>query len=158
MKAFVIKIQKFGVWWAFDQAVFPVYALYTIRHFTNFVELICNSQPFFRSRDCYILTSHWQDTWNRLSFSDSQKCKDKWHKLRSNYMRERRKSKEKNIRKWGYGEREMAILWCREILLEYYLQRRTMEMFQRQQLQLKFHSLIQMKLKSATLNNWKEKI
>jgi hypothetical protein len=33
-----------------------------------------------------------------------------------------------------------------------------MEMFQRQQLQLKFHSLIQMKLKSAILNNWKEKI
>ena len=29
-------------------------------------------------------------------------------------MRERRKSKEKNIRKWGYGEREMAILWCHE--------------------------------------------
>jgi len=25
-------------------------------------------------------------------------------------MRERRKSKERNIRKWGYGEREMAIL------------------------------------------------
>jgi len=32
-----------------------------------------------------------------------------------------------------------------------------MEMFQRQQLQLKFHSLIQTKLKSAILNNWKEK-
>ena len=29
-------------------------------------------------------------------------------------MRERRKSKEKNIRKWGYGEREMVILWCHE--------------------------------------------
>jgi len=28
-------------------------------------------------------------------------------------MRERRKSKE-NIRKWGYGEREMVILWCHE--------------------------------------------
>jgi len=42
--------------------------------------------------------------------------------------------------------------------LEYYLQRRTMEMFQRQQLQLKFHSLIQAKLKSAILNNWKEKM
>ena len=42
--------------------------------------------------------------------------------------------------------------------LEYYLQHRTMEMFQRQQLQMKFHSLIQMKLKSASLNNWKEKI
>ena len=36
----------------------------------------------------------WQDTWNRFSFSDSQKCTDKWHNL-SNYMRERRKSKEK---------------------------------------------------------------
>ena len=42
--------------------------------------------------------------------------------------------------------------------LECYLQRRIMEIFQRQQLQLKFHSPIQMKLKSATLNNWKEKI
>jgi len=31
--------------------------------------------------------------------------------------------------------------------LEYYLQRRTMDMFQRQQLQLKFHSMIRMKLK-----------
>jgi len=28
-------------------------------------------------------------------FSDSQKRKEKWHNLRSNYMRERRKSKEK---------------------------------------------------------------
>jgi len=26
VKAFVIKIQKSGVWWAFDEAVFPVYA------------------------------------------------------------------------------------------------------------------------------------
>jgi len=43
-------------------------------------------------------------------------------------------------------------------ILEYYLQRKTMEMFQRQQLQVKFNSPIQMKLKSATLNNWKEKI
>jgi hypothetical protein len=42
--------------------------------------------------------------------------------------------------------------------LEYYFQRRNMEIFQRQQLQLKFNSLIQMKLKSAILNNWKEKI
>ena len=38
---------------------------------------------------------HWQDTWNRLPSSDSQKCKDEWHNLRSNYMRERKKSKEK---------------------------------------------------------------
>jgi len=37
--------------------------------------------------------------------------------------------------------------------LEYCLQRVTMEMFQRQQLQLKFHSLIHMKLKWAILNN-----
>jgi hypothetical protein len=36
---------------------------------------------------------------------------------------------------------------------EYYLQHRTVEMFQRQQLQLKFHSLIHMKLKWAILNN-----
>ena len=54
---------------------------------------------------------HWQNTWNRLSFSDSQKCKGKWRNLTSNCMRERRKSKEKSIRKWGYGEREMVILW-----------------------------------------------
>jgi len=72
-------------------------------------------------------------------------------------MRERRKSKEKisgsgaTVRgKWPYYDVMN--------FLEYYLQRRTMEMFQRQQLQLKLHSLIQMKLKSATLNNWKEKI
>jgi hypothetical protein len=39
VKAFVIKIQKSGVWWAFDEAVFPVYASYAIRHFTEFVEL-----------------------------------------------------------------------------------------------------------------------
>jgi hypothetical protein len=41
--------------------------------------------------------------------------------------------------------------------LEYYLQRRTKEIFQRHQLQLKLHSLIQMKLKWTILNNWKEK-
>jgi hypothetical protein len=41
------------------------------------------------------MISQWQDTWNRFSFSDSQKCKDKWHKLRSNYVWERRKSKKK---------------------------------------------------------------
>ena len=29
-------------------------------------------------------------------------------------MRERRKPKEKNIRKWGYSEREMVILGCHE--------------------------------------------
>jgi hypothetical protein len=38
-------------------------------------------------------------------------------------------------------------------ILEYYLQHKTMEMFQRQQLQLKFHSMIHMKLKWAILNN-----
>jgi len=53
VKAFVIKIQRFGVWWTFEEAVSPVSASYAIRHFTNFVELICNSQPFFRSRNCY---------------------------------------------------------------------------------------------------------
>jgi len=71
-------------------------------------------------------------------------------------MRERRKSKEKisgsgaTVKgKWPYYVTNF---------LEYYLQRRNMEMFQRQQLQLKFHSLIQMKLKWATVNSWKEKI
>jgi len=54
VKAFVIKIQRSGVWWAIDAAVFPVYASYAIRHFTNVIELICNSQPFFRRRDCHI--------------------------------------------------------------------------------------------------------
>jgi len=38
-------------------------------------------------------------------------------------------------------------------ILQYYFQRRIMEMFQREQLQVKFHSLIQMKLKWAILNN-----
>jgi len=37
--------------------------------------------------------------------------------------------------------------------LEYYLQRRNIEMLQRQQLELKSHSLIQVKLKWAILNN-----
>jgi hypothetical protein len=67
-------------------------------------------------------------------------------------MRERRKSKEKISGsgatvngKWPYYDAMN--------FLEYYLQRRTMEMFQRQELQLKFHSLIQMKLKWASLNN-----
>ena len=42
---------------------------------------------------------------------------------------------------------------------EYYLQRRTTTgNVQRQRLQLKIHSPIQMKLKWAILNNWKEKI
>jgi hypothetical protein len=72
-------------------------------------------------------------------------------------MRERRKSKEKisgsaaTVKgKWPFYDVTN--------FLEYYLQCRTMEMFQREQLQLKFHSLIQMKLKWAILNNWKEKI
>jgi hypothetical protein len=38
-----------------------------------------------------------------LFFSDSQKCTKKWHNLRSNYMREKSKCKEKNIRKWSYA-------------------------------------------------------
>ena len=61
-------------------------------------------------------------------------------------MRERRKSKVKisgsraTVKgKWPYYDVMN--------FLEYYLQRITMEMFQRQQLQLTFHSLIQMKLK-----------
>jgi hypothetical protein len=37
--------------------------------------------------------------------------------------------------------------------MEYYMQRRTMKMFQRQQQQLKFHSQIQMKLKWAILKS-----
>jgi hypothetical protein len=82
---------------------------------------------------------HWQDTWNRLSFSDSQKRMDKWHNLRSNYMRERRKSKEKIS---GSGVTVKGNWPFHDVMnfLEYYLQRRTMEMFQRQQLQLKFHN------------------
>jgi len=36
--------------------------------------------------------------------------------------------------------------------LEYYLQPRTTEMFHRHQLQIEFHSLIQVKLKWAILN------
>jgi len=67
-------------------------------------------------------------------------------------MRERRKQKEKILStaatvkgKWPY--------YNVMNFMEYYLQRRTMEMFQRQQLQLKYHSLIQVKLKWAILNN-----
>ena len=100
---------------------------------------------------------HWQGTWNRLPSSDSQKCKDKWHNLRSNYMRERRKSKEK-ISGSGATVKGKWPYYGVMNFLGYYLQRRTMEMFQRQRLELKLHSLIQMKVKLATLNNWKEKI
>jgi len=100
---------------------------------------------------------HWKDTWNRLPSWDSQKCKDKWHNLRCNYIRERRKSKEK-ISGSGATVKGRLPYYCVMNFLEYYLQRRAMEMFQRQQLQLKLHSLIQMKLKSSTLNIWKEKI
>ena len=55
----------------------------------------CN--VFFPTRESIPKTQvipHWQDTWNRLYFSDSQKWRDKWHNW-SNYTRERRKSKEK---------------------------------------------------------------
>jgi hypothetical protein len=67
-------------------------------------------------------------------------------------MRERRKSKEKIS---GSGATVKGKWSYYDIMnfLEYCLQRRTMEIFQRQQLQLKFHSLIQMKLKLAILNN-----
>jgi hypothetical protein len=66
-------------------------------------------------------------------------------------MRERRKSKEKIS---GSGAR-VKEKWPYYVMnfLEYYLQRRTMEIFQSQLLQLKFHSLIQMKLKWTILNN-----
>jgi len=72
-------------------------------------------------------------------------------------MRERRKSKETML---GSGATVIGIWSYYDItnFLEYYLQRRTMEIFQRQQLQMNFHSLNQMKLKWAILNNWKEKI
>ena len=53
MKAVVIKIQNSDVWWALDAAVSLAYASYTIKHFANAIELICNSQTFFRSRDCH---------------------------------------------------------------------------------------------------------
>jgi hypothetical protein len=61
-------------------------------------------------------------------------------------MRERRKLKEK-ISRNGVTVKEKWPFYDVMNFLVYYLQRRTMEMFQRQQLQLKFHSLIQMKLK-----------
>jgi len=72
-------------------------------------------------------------------------------------MRERRKSKEK-ISGSGATVKGKWPYYGVMNFLGYYLQRRTMEMFQRQRLELKLHSLIQMKVKLATLNNWKEKI
>jgi len=72
-------------------------------------------------------------------------------------MRERRKSKEKISGSGGTVKGKWPYYGVMNFL-EHYLQRRTMEMLQTEQLQLKFHSLIQMKLKSVTLNNWKEKI
>ena len=67
-------------------------------------------------------------------------------------MKERRKSKEKIS---GSGAMVKGKWPFYDVMnfLEYYLQRRIMEMFQREQLQLKFHSLIQMKLKWAILDN-----
>ena len=72
-------------------------------------------------------------------------------------MREKRKSKEKIL---GSGATVRGKWSFYGVLnfLEYCLQCRTMEIFQRQSLQLKFRSLIQMKLKWTILNNWKEKI
>jgi len=67
-------------------------------------------------------------------------------------MGERRKSKEK----MSGGGATVKWKWpyCDVMnFLEYCLRRRTVGMFQRRQLQLKFHSLIQMKLKWAILNN-----
>jgi hypothetical protein len=58
----------------------------------------------------------WQDTCNRFAFSDSQKCKKIWHNLRSNYMRERRKSKKKKNQEVEPREIEMAVLQYREFL------------------------------------------
>jgi hypothetical protein len=53
LATFVIKMQKYGVGWASVVAMFPVSASYAVRHFTNFVELIRNSQPFFRNSGCH---------------------------------------------------------------------------------------------------------
>ena len=61
-------------------------------------------------------------------------------------MMERRKPKE-NISGSGATVKGKWPYYGVMNFFEYYLQRRTMEMFQRQQLQLKLHSLIQMKLK-----------
>ena len=109
---------------------------------------------FFPTRKKYLKYANESPVARHLhgfSFSDSQKCKDKWHNLRSNYKR-----KEENIP--GSGDTVKGKWPYYDVMnfLEYYLQRRTVEMFQRQQLQL--HSLIQMKIKWTILNNWKEKI
>ena len=45
-----------------------------IRHCTNFVELICNSQPFFRSRDCFIyIYIYISFSTFQIAFPDSRK-------------------------------------------------------------------------------------
>jgi len=72
-------------------------------------------------------------------------------------MRERRKSKERISGSWATVKGKWPYYGVMKFL-EYYLQRRTTEMFQRRQLQLKHHSLVQMKLKWVTVNSWKEKI
>jgi len=86
----------------------------------------------------------------------TQKCKDKRHNLKSNYVKERRKSKE-IIPGSGATLKGKWTYYGVMNFLEYYLQRRTMELFQRQQLILKFHSRIQMKLKPAILSHSKPK-
>jgi hypothetical protein len=39
-KLLLLKYKKSGVWWSFDEAVFPVSASYAIRHFINFIIII----------------------------------------------------------------------------------------------------------------------
>jgi len=70
-------------------------------------------------------------------------------------MRERRKSKEK-ISGSGPTLRGNWTYYDVMNFLEYCLKRRTVEMFERERLHLKLHSLIQMKMKWTILNNCKE--
>jgi len=83
----------------------------------------------------------------------------KWHNLRSNYVG-KKKVKRKNMRKWGYVERKMAILWCHQLFGVLLGAQNYDWKFPETATATatKFHSPIQMKLEWAILNNWKKKI
>jgi hypothetical protein len=94
----------------------------------------------------------WQDTETGFLSQTLRNVLRTSDNLRSNCMRERRKTKGK-ISGSGAMVRGKWPYYDVMNFLEYYLQRRTMEMFQKQQLHLKFNSLIQMNMKWVILDS-----
>jgi hypothetical protein len=108
VKAFVIKIQRSGVWWTLMRQCLPSLLPMqlgilqislnssAIRSHSSKVETVIHIRctdfqmafPDSSTMPCTVffptrkksypktqMIPQWQDTWNRLSFSDSQKCK-----------------------------------------------------------------------------------